>query len=279
VVVVAVVGAAFIWQVSSNALWVVVLGLLRADDIIGCHPAAARQRPIQDIGDPGQQQDRHDKENTPRVPHHSVDPRSESEMHSQPPDVPRDSGLGLGRRCRRRGFILTQGGACNATRQDHYEPGIYVIRIRGHLDEKWADLFDGLIITLEDNGDTLLTGPVVDQAALHGLLKKVRDLGMPLVSVSPLEPGQAVLDRVVRLEPALQEPDDAGSAEDLFGDHRTRRGWDEQIAAFEPLGDPFEKFFGRHDSGAGFFSPEDVEQRRVLGARPDEVGGELQNCG
>jgi hypothetical protein len=51
------------------------------------------------------------------------------------------------------------------------------------------DWFEGLTITLENNGDTLLTGPVVDQAALHGLLKKVRDLGMPLVSVSSLEPG------------------------------------------------------------------------------------------
>ncbi len=68
--------------------------------------------------------------------------------------------------------------------QDHYEPGIYEIRIKGHLDDKWADWFEGLTFTLEDNGDTLLTGPVVDQAALHGLLKKVRDLGMALVSVN-----------------------------------------------------------------------------------------------
>jgi len=65
------------------------------------------------------------------------------------------------------------------------------IRIKGHLGRQWADWFGGLIITLENNGDTLLTGPVIDQAALHGLLKKVRDLGMPLVSVSPLEHGQA----------------------------------------------------------------------------------------
>jgi len=67
----------------------------------------------------------------------------------------------------------------------------YEIRLKGHLETRWVKWFDGLAITLEDNGDTLLTGPVIDQAALHGLLKKVRDLGMPLVSVSPLEHGQA----------------------------------------------------------------------------------------
>jgi len=72
---------------------------------------------------------------------------------------------------------------------DH--PMVYQIRIKGHLDSQWTDWFGGLSITLEDNGDTLLTGSVVDQAALHGLLKRVRDLGMPLVSVSPVEPSQA----------------------------------------------------------------------------------------
>ena len=66
---------------------------------------------------------------------------------------------------------------------------IYQIRIKGHLGYQWTDWFDGLTITLEEDGDTLLTGPVIDQAALHGLLKKVRDLGLPLVSVSPVEPG------------------------------------------------------------------------------------------
>jgi hypothetical protein len=66
---------------------------------------------------------------------------------------------------------------------------IYQIRIKGHLGSQWTDWFEGLTITLEEDGDTLLTGPVVDQAALHGLLKKVRDLGMPLVSVSPVEAG------------------------------------------------------------------------------------------
>ncbi|MBT4266437.1 MAG: hypothetical protein HN580_10095 [Deltaproteobacteria bacterium] len=60
---------------------------------------------------------------------------------------------------------------------------IYQIKIRGHLDCNWSDWFGGLTITLENSGDTLLTGPVVDQAALHGLIKKVRDLGLPLLSV------------------------------------------------------------------------------------------------
>ena len=72
---------------------------------------------------------------------------------------------------------------------DSNEPRAYQIRLKGHLGSEWADWFGGMSITLEDNGDTLLTGPVVDQAALHGLLKRVRDLGMPLVSVSPVEPG------------------------------------------------------------------------------------------
>ncbi|MBE3067448.1 MAG: hypothetical protein IMZ73_08505 [Chloroflexi bacterium] len=68
-------------------------------------------------------------------------------------------------------------------------PEYYEIRIKGHLDSHWTDWFEGLTITLEEDGNTLLTGPVIDQAALQGLLKKVRDLGMPLVSVSPVEPG------------------------------------------------------------------------------------------
>lgn len=72
---------------------------------------------------------------------------------------------------------------------DPGHPMVYQIRLKGHLGSQWTDWFEGLTIALEDNGDTLLTGPVVDQAALHGLLKKVRDLGMPLVSVSPVEPG------------------------------------------------------------------------------------------
>ena len=67
---------------------------------------------------------------------------------------------------------------------------IYQIRVTGHLGAQWTDWFEGLTITLEEDGDTLLTGPVVDQAALYGLLKKVRDLGLPLVSVIPFNKPQ-----------------------------------------------------------------------------------------
>jgi hypothetical protein len=68
---------------------------------------------------------------------------------------------------------------------------IYQIRIKGHLGPQWTDWFGGLVITREENGETLVTGPVVDQAALHGLLRKVRDLGVPLLSVIRLTPGDA----------------------------------------------------------------------------------------
>ena len=71
---------------------------------------------------------------------------------------------------------------------DLNQPMVYQIRIKGHLGPKWADWFEGMTITLEDNGETLLTGPVEDQAALHGLLRKVRDLGMPLISAIHVKP-------------------------------------------------------------------------------------------
>ena len=74
---------------------------------------------------------------------------------------------------------------------DPGQPLVYQIRIKGHLGHEWTDWFGGLTLTLEDNGETLLTGPVVDQAALHGLLRKVRDLGVPLLSGIRVEPGQA----------------------------------------------------------------------------------------
>ncbi len=69
-------------------------------------------------------------------------------------------------------------------------PELYEIRVKGYLDDRWANWFEGLTITLEDNGVTLLAGPVVDQAALYGLLRKVRDLGLLLLSVNRIESGQ-----------------------------------------------------------------------------------------
>jgi hypothetical protein len=72
---------------------------------------------------------------------------------------------------------------------DLIQPVVYQIRLKGHLDSQWTDWFEGMTITLEEDGKTLLTGLVTDQAALHGLLKKVRDLGMPLHSVNRVEPG------------------------------------------------------------------------------------------
>lgn len=71
----------------------------------------------------------------------------------------------------------------------------YEIRLKGHLDERWAEWFEGLTITLEEKGDTLIVGPVIDQAALYGLLKIVRDLGIPLVSVRPVESGPPTTPR------------------------------------------------------------------------------------
>jgi hypothetical protein len=76
-------------------------------------------------------------------------------------------------------------------KEDRNEPELYEIRIRGHLDDRWADWFEGLTITRADNGDTVLRGPVVDQAALHGVLRKVRDLGLSLLSVNTAAPERA----------------------------------------------------------------------------------------
>jgi hypothetical protein len=73
------------------------------------------------------------------------------------------------------------------SKTDSSQSMVYEIKVEGHLGRHWTDWFGGLTITLENNGETLLTGPVLDQAALYGLLKKVRDLGMPLVSVNRLE--------------------------------------------------------------------------------------------
>jgi hypothetical protein len=79
----------------------------------------------------------------------------------------------------------------HASTEDYHEPGRYEIRLKGHLDNRWADRFEGLSFTHESDGTTILAGPVVDQAALYGLLRKVRDLGLPLVSVMHVEPKPA----------------------------------------------------------------------------------------
>ena len=71
-----------------------------------------------------------------------------------------------------------------------HNPGRYEIRLKGHLASRWAAWFDGLSLTNESDGTTLIHGPVTDQAALHGLLQKVRDLGLPLISVTQVQPGQ-----------------------------------------------------------------------------------------
>ena len=73
------------------------------------------------------------------------------------------------------------------------QPTVYQIRVKGYLGSQWAGWFEGLTITQDEGGDTLITGFVVDQAALHGLLRKVRDLGMPLVSVNPVKSDHADL--------------------------------------------------------------------------------------
>jgi hypothetical protein len=78
----------------------------------------------------------------------------------------------------------------------HDESGLYEIRLKGHLNDRWAGRFGDVTITPEDNGNTLLTCPAIDQAALHGLLKKVRDLGMPLLSVNFVNPAQAKTQEV-----------------------------------------------------------------------------------
>ena len=81
--------------------------------------------------------------------------------------------------------------APDASTEDQHEPRLYEIRLKGHLDARWTDWFEGLSLTHASDGTTMLSGPVVDQAALYGVLRKVRDLGLPLVSVIQVEPKPA----------------------------------------------------------------------------------------
>ena len=75
--------------------------------------------------------------------------------------------------------------------ENHHEPGRYEIRLKGHLDARWADQFEHMSFTHASDGTTILAGPLVDQAALYGLLRKVRDLGLPLIAVNLVDPKQA----------------------------------------------------------------------------------------
>lgn len=75
----------------------------------------------------------------------------------------------------------------SSTQTDQGRSAVYQIRLRGHLGQEWARWFEGLTITLEEDGDTLLTGPVADQAALFGLLRKVRNLGMALIALNCID--------------------------------------------------------------------------------------------
>jgi hypothetical protein len=110
---------------------------------------------------------------------------------------------------------------------DSSQPTIYQIRIKSHLSPDWTDWFEGLTVTLEEDGDTLLSGPVVDQAALHGLLKKVRDLGLPLISVNCIESSQAdsVNDKPhmqasdLKLSSSQEGPSDRPTSKEKSNDH------------------------------------------------------------
>ena len=81
-------------------------------------------------------------------------------------------------------FYVPIMNEAQAPKSSWHEPGRYEIRLQGHLDSRWVAWFDGLSLTSEDDGTTVLRGPIVDQAALHGVLQKIRDLGLPLVSVT-----------------------------------------------------------------------------------------------
>jgi hypothetical protein len=93
-----------------------------------------------------------------------------------------------------------------ASTGDRHEAGRCEIRLKGHLDARWTGWFEGLALTHENDGTTLLRGPVADQAALHGLLSKVRDLGLPLVSVTHCEPERAGVPGVPSDKPCHRSP-------------------------------------------------------------------------
>jgi hypothetical protein len=83
---------------------------------------------------------------------------------------------------------------------------VYRLTVKGHLGSEWSEWFDGLSITIADNGETVLTGPVVDQTALHGVLIKLRDLGLPLLSLARIEPDISEDTRIVPGADGVQRP-------------------------------------------------------------------------
>ncbi len=88
------------------------------------------------------------------------------------------------------GIVLT-AITCKGMPAESTSPTMYEIKLQGHLGQQWTEWFDGATIALQETGETVLTYSVVDQAALHGLLRKVRDLGLPLLSVNRVEPQPA----------------------------------------------------------------------------------------
>ena len=95
---------------------------------------------------------------------------------------------------------------------NHSDAGRYEIRIKGHLHSRWATWFDGMCLTNDSDGTTVIAGPVLDQAALHGLLQKVRDVGLPLVSVRSVDPGQphAPTSHLDKRSPSTRSPSTRG---------------------------------------------------------------------
>lgn len=90
--------------------------------------------------------------------------------------------------------------------EDYDVPGFYEVCLKGHLDDQWDTWFGGLSLTLENHGTTLLQGLVVDQAALYGLLKRVRDLGIPLISVNRAEPEQVNASDANKIQSSTSDP-------------------------------------------------------------------------
>jgi hypothetical protein len=91
----------------------------------------------------------------------------------------------------------------STVRTGHTSPGLYEIRVQGLLEQRWASWFDGFTLTPEPDGTTVISGTVIDQAALHGLLQSLRDLGLPLVSVTQPQDGAAELPPAI---PAQEDP-------------------------------------------------------------------------